>query len=43
MALPDSWNANRDGSGQMRIAEVFSVLPVSVLVPDRMSSYELVS
>jgi (1->4)-alpha-D-glucan 1-alpha-D-glucosylmutase len=31
-----------DISGQMRIGDVFSVLPVSVLVPDRMSSYELV-
>ena len=31
-----------DAGGQMRIGDVFSVLPVSVLVPDRMSSYELV-
>ncbi|MDB4891533.1 MAG: malto-oligosyltrehalose synthase [Gemmatimonadetes bacterium] len=32
-----------DSSGRMRVGDVFSVLPVSVLVPDRMSSYELVS
>jgi (1->4)-alpha-D-glucan 1-alpha-D-glucosylmutase len=32
-----------DISGLMRIGDVFSVLPVAVLVPDRMSSCELVS
>jgi (1->4)-alpha-D-glucan 1-alpha-D-glucosylmutase len=32
-----------DEGGKLRIGDVFSVLPVAVLVPDRMSSYELVS
>jgi (1->4)-alpha-D-glucan 1-alpha-D-glucosylmutase len=32
-----------DCGGRMRVGDVFSMLPVAVLVPDRKSSYELVS
>jgi (1->4)-alpha-D-glucan 1-alpha-D-glucosylmutase len=48
-ATPVKWRCLIHGtriaeeSGQMQIGDVFSVLPVAVLVPDRMSSYELVS